>query len=66
MSRPSIRRRASSIRQQWSSTERKRRAEISRRRCADLLASFEVQANENASLWAGGAMTISDLARIAG
>jgi hypothetical protein len=66
MSPQRIQQRSSVVRNQWSENERRLRAEISRIRCAQLLASCETTDEEDTAIWAGGAMTISDLTRIAG
>ncbi len=66
MTATNVRRRMTELRQHWTPAERKRREQISRRRCAELLAILDRSGVEASHLWAGGAMTVSDLARIAG
>ncbi len=66
MSPTCIRRRTTRVRHQWSVAERKRRAQVSWRRCTELLNRLEVQPLDTLTVWAGGAMSLSDVARIAG
>lgn len=67
MSQSWIQRRTTRLQQRWTDAERRRRAEVARRRCAALLARFAMPAtDDNLAVWAGGAMSLSDVARIAG
>lgn len=59
--------RTQAVRSRWSEAEKRRRAAVARRRCAALLARFnESERNSAARFWAAGAMSLDDVARIAG
>lgn len=64
MSPQAIQQRTTFVRRDWSENERRLRAEISRIRCAQLLAQCDPNLSEDLTLWAGGAMTLADIARI--
>jgi hypothetical protein len=66
MSHETLQRRMQEVRRSWSTMERRQRAEVSRRRCAALLAKFDTPAEDPLAVWAAGAMSLSDIARIAG
>lgn len=65
MSPQSLQQRTVHVRQEWSDKERRLRAEVARIRCAQLLAKCDPELTEDLALWAGGAMTVADIARIA-
>lgn len=66
MSHITLHQRMLEVKNRWSIAERKRRADMARRRCAELLARYESAHQDPNSYWAAGAMTPADVARIAG
>jgi len=66
MSHATLRQRMQEVRKRWTVAERKRRSQAARRRCAALLARFDATPQDPNTFWAAGAMSLSDVARIAG
>lgn len=66
MAHTTMRKRMQAVKNRWTESERKYRAAVSRRRCAALLARFEAMSEDASAYWAAGAMSLSDVQRIAG
>lgn len=65
MAHTTLRKRMQAVKNRWTEAERRHRAAVAQRRCTALLARFQATSEDSSAYWAAGAMSLSDVERIA-